>query len=682
LFIWVALPLQFVLADEGMWLFTNPPTEQLRGRYGFDPTPDWLDHVQKSAVRFSSGGSGAFVSAEGLVLTNHHVAIGDLERLSAADRNLLDTGFLARTRDEELPCSALEINLLWNIEDVTERINGAVASGLSPADAESARRAMISTIETESENATGLDCQVVTLYRGERFHLYQYKRFTDVRIVWAPEHGIAYFGGDTDNFEYPRYALDAALYRVYENGQPYRPEHFLRWGRHGASAGDLVFVPGHPGRTQRLNTLDHLRFMRDIEFPSSLRWLSRREVELQVFSAQNAEFARIASGEMLGVQNRRKAFTGILAGLQDPAIVEQKAEREASLRDAVNTNPEYNARWGDAWDHIADARENYRGFYDRHRTGLHSTLFGIALTLVRLSEELEKPSADRLPEYGDARLDSLYLSLYSPDPIYDDLEINRLASSLSHMMETFGGDDPFVQRALGGLSPRAQATALVRGTQLKDVQTRKALAEGGRDAIAASTDPMIRLAADLDPEFRMWQKRYEDDVESVEKDAYAKIAAAHFAVNGEDAYPDATFTLRLAFGTVQGYAEDGRDVPPFTTFDGLYDRANARSGQPGFELPQRWIDRKGRLNLDTPFNFVCSADITGGNSGSPVINRDAELVGLVFDGNLHSLANGIAYSETQARAVAVDSRAIIEALRKVYKTRTLVDEIPHGANGS
>jgi hypothetical protein len=670
------------IADEGMWLFSNPPVDILQERHAFEPRERWLEHLQKSAIRFNAGGSGSFVSSDGLVLTNHHVGSGVLEDLSTPEQNFIETGYYANTKDKELNCPDFEANVLWRIEDVTERVINAGTTKESPAEANTARREMISTIEQECETETGLDCQVVALYRGEQYHLYQYKRFTDIRLVMAPELSIAFYGGDNDNFEYPRYALDMCFFRIYENGKPYRPEHYLTWSRDGSSEGDLIFVVGHPGRTQRHTTVAHLAFLRDVEVPRRLQQFWRREVQLQSFSMRNAEYARIAAGELLGVQNGRKASTALLAGLQDPAILKRKLEEEQALRDAVAANPEYRERWGDAWDDISQARAAYREFYERHHTGVHSRLFGIAVELVRLAEELPKPRAERLPEYSDANLDSLYHSLYSPSPVYDALEIERLENSLSHIMTTFGAEDAYTQKTLDGMAPRARAVALVQDTALKDVDTRKALAGGGAEAIAASTDPMIRLAAELDGDVRHWRKKYEDAIESIEKEAYAKIATAQFAINGEGMYPDATFTLRLAFGQVKGYAEDGREVPAYTTFHGLYDRASDRSALPGYELPARWLKNKNRLKLGTPYNFVCTADITGGNSGSPVINKNGEIVGLVFDSNLHGIVHDIVYTEERGRAVAVDVRGMIEALRKVYKARALVDEILYAADGS
>ncbi len=662
-------------ADEGMWLYTKPPTKYLKEKYGFEPTPTWLEHVQKSSVRFNTGGSGSLVSASGLVMTNHHVGSDNLEKFSTPEKNLLKTGFYAKTAADELKCEDLELNILWKIDDVTERVKGAAAKDMSPADANTARRKMMLTIEKECEDATKLDCQVVTLYKGGRYHLYQYKRYTDVRLVMAPEQDIAFFGGDTDNFEYPRFDLDMCFFRVYEDGKPLKPEHYLKWSQNGAADGDLVFVSGHPGRTQRQNTVEHLKYLRDFEMPLSLQRLWRREVQLATFMARNEEFERIASGDFFGVQNGRKARTGMLAGIQDPAVMARKIADEKKLRAAVDANPDYKGQWGDAWDQIAKALTSYRTFALRRQVGPNGDLFGIARDLVRLADELPKPSPERLREYADSNLDSLYLDLYSPKPIYDDLEINRIASGLSYMAEMLGYDDPYVQKALGGMSPQARAEMLVRGTKLKDVEVRKKIAAGGTEAIATSTDPMIKLAKDLDPEARALRKRYEDEIESAEREAYAKIAAAQFAINGEDAYPDATFTLRLAFGPVKGYKETGKDVPAFTDFAGMYQRATERKGQKGFELPKVWWDRKDKLDLKTPYNFVCTADIIGGNSGSPVVNTKGEVVGLIFDGNIQSLVLDIAYTEDQARAVSVDSRAMIEAMKKIYDAGPLAEEI-------
>jgi len=678
----IALP---AVADEGMWLFTHPPRNILQKNYDFQPDAAWLEHIQKSCVRFGRGGSASLVSADGLVMTNHHVGSDAIEKLSTAERNLIEDGFYAPTRDVELKCDDLELQILWSIEDVTAEVNAAVSGEMSPADAGAARRRKIAEIEARSQADTGLYSEVVTLYRGAWYHLYRYKRYDDVRLVWAPELRTAAFGGDVDNFEYPRYSLDVAFFRIYENGKPLEPAEYLRFASKGVEEEDLVFVTGHPARTQRILTVDHLKLLRDVVYPTILQRLWRREVQLLNFCDRSEENRRIGWGDLASVQNSRKAFTGYLNGLQDPAIFATKVAAEKRLRDAVEANPEYRSKWGDAWPRLAEAEREFATYYGRYsalegrRAPITwSSLFSLARHIVRLTEELEKPSEARLSEYRDTELESLKLRLYSPAPIYDALEIETLASGLAYLAETFGADDPLVATALAGRSPRAAAEDAVRHTRLKDVPARKALVEGGVAAVRTADDPLLRLARVLDADARALRARYEDEVESVESEAYAKIAAAQFAVLGDELPPDATGTLRMSFGPVRGFVENGQPVPPYTTLAGLFDRAALRKHAPPFDLRQNWIDAKPRLDLHTPYNFVSTAEVIGGNSGSPVLNRAGQVVGIIFDINLQGLVWDTAYSDAQARSVAVDVRAIMEALTKVYRADALVKELTAG----
>ena len=531
-------------------------------------------------------------------------------------------------------------------------------------------------IEQEAKDTTGLDCEVVTLYHGGRYHLYKYKRFTDVRLVMAPEQAAAFFGGDNDNFEFPRFNLDCCFLRVYENDKPLKAEHYLKVCTEGSREGDLLFVTGHPGRTQRLLTADHLKFLRDVEMPDSLRRLWRREVQMNIFCNRGAENARIGHDALLGIENGRKARMGIYAGLLDPTLMKGREEADAKLKTAAANRPA--EAGGDPWERLAAAQKTYGTFFQRSRAlggGPGSTLFGIARTIVRLADELPKPSQERLREYRDSELESVYLGLYSPSPIYEALEIDNLTSGLSYMAEALGADDPSVVKAFGGLSPRARAEQLVKGCTLQDIETRKQMVKDGKKAVEASTDPMIQLAIAMDAESRAMRKRSEDEVEGVERDAYAKIAAVQFALYGESLYPDATGTLRLAFGQVKGYNEGDRKIPAYTTMAGMFERYQERGPQPPFDMPKSWLDKKDKIRLETPFNFVFTADIIGGNSGSPVVNTRGEVAGLIFDGNIQSLIWDIAYDDREGRALAVDVRAIIEALRNIYDAGFLAEEM-------
>jgi hypothetical protein len=672
-------------ADEGMWLFTNPPVKLLQEKYRFQPTAAWLEHVQKSSVRIGNRGSGSFVSPDGLVMTNHHVGVECLAKISTKDKNYLATGFEAKSNADEPKCQDLELNVLMSIEDVTARVSGAVQPGMDAASAEKARRAEINGIEKDSRDKTGLRSDVVTLYNGGQYHLYRYKQYTDVRLVFAPQKAIAFYGGDPDNFEYPRYDLDICFFRVYENEKPVHVDNYLKWSESGAAEGDLIFVSGHPGRTERADTVAHLLYQRDYAVPGALNLLRRREVLLKNFSDHSAENARRAEDDLFGIQNSRKAYLGMLAGLQDPAILGKKREAEKELRDAVVKDPKLSQSYGDGWDQVAATiktqikiRDEYNAFGigpQRRSQSFNSDLFDIAIKLVRLAEETAKPNGERLREYSEAALDSLKLQLFSDAPIYEDLEIVQLADSLGMMAEVMGEENEMVQRVLAGKSPRDRAAELVHGTTLKDVAVRKRLADGGLKAIQDSSDPMIQLARLIDPESRRIRQAFEQQVDEPLRQAYGKLANARFAVYGSSVYPDATFTLRLAFGEAKGYIEGGENILWATTLGGTYDHAAAHNNKAPFELPKIWNERKSQLTLTTPFNFVSTADVIGGNSGSPVINRKGELVGIVFDGNIESLVWDYTYTDQVARTVAVHSAGILEALRKVYAANRLVTEL-------
>jgi hypothetical protein len=675
----IAAPALLLHGDEGMWTFDNVPRALIKQKYGFDVTDEWLERVRLASVRVGDGGSGSFVSPDGLLFTNQHVGRGQVAKLSTPQRDLVKDGFYAPTRADELKCPDLELNVLVSYEDVTARVLGAVKAGASDADAARQRRAEMAAIEKGCVSATGLKCEVITLYSGGEYWLYRNKRYTDVRLVFAPEEQIAYFGGDYDNFTYPRWNFDITFFRAYENGQPARTPHHFTWSKAGAAEGELIFTPGYPGSTARLLTVAQLRYHRDIGNPIQKRvWTSRRDA-LVKYAALGPEEARRASAARLGLENSLKRLVGQQEGLANPRIFAKKEADEAALRAKVAANPPWLKAYAAAWDEIAGAYAAMGTLPERQAFSnlTASRLAGMASTIVRYGDEIQKPSAQRYPEFTDARLEGLKFSLFSSAPVYAGMEEAQLAAWLEEAQATLGADDPFVKAALAGQAPAAVAKQAIAATALADVAARKALVEGGAAAIRASSDPLIALARRVEPvirELRAWQ---EEKIQSVEARAGQKIAEARFAVYGKSAYPDANFNLRLEYGSVLGYEEDTTLVPYKTTFYGLFERAAAFGGKPPFQLPARWRDGRAALDLATPFNFVYTADTIGGNSGSPVINRAAEICGINFDSNLQKLPNRYLYIDEAegSRAVGVHAAGIIEGLRKIYGADALVVEL-------
>jgi hypothetical protein len=664
--------------DEGMWTFDNVPRDLIKKQYGFEITDQWLEHVRLAAIRVS-GASASFVSPDGLLLTNQHVGRDQVAKLSTPQRNLLRDGFYAATPAEELKCTDWEANVLVSYEEVTARVQGAVKPGATDAAANAQRKAEIAGIEKACAAGTGLKCEVVTLYSGGEYWLYRNKKYTDIRLVFTPEQDVAYFGGDYDNFTYPRWNFDVNFFRIYENGQPLKSPHYLKWSANGAAEGELIFAPGYPGATSRLLTSAQLRYQRDVGNPLQMQvWTARRAV-LLAYQARGAEQQRRGETPRLGLENSIKRLIGQQDGLKNPRIFSKKEDEEARLRTKVAANPEWQKAYAPAWGQIEAAYAQLPAMATRIAFSnlTASRLAGMASTIVRYGTEIAKPGGQRYPEFADARLEGLKAGLFSPAPVYADLEEAQLAGWLEAGLKALGPGDPFIAAALNGGTPAGVARAALSGTKLADPATRQAIIEGGAPAIAASADPLIDLARRVEPivrELRAWQ---EEKLQSVDASAGEKIARARFAAYGKAVYPDANSNLRFEYGTVAGYELGSTLVPYKTTFYGLYDRSAAFNGKAPFTLPGRWRDGQSKLDLQTPFNFVYTADTIGGNSGTPIINRNAEVVGVNFDSNLQKLPNRYMYIDEAegSRAVGVHSAGIIEGLTKLYGATALVVEL-------
>jgi hypothetical protein len=661
-----------------MWTFDAPPLAYWKKTYGFAPDQAWLDHVRLASVRLP-GCSASFVSPYGLVLTNHHCARPCVASAAPADTDYNTVGFVATSFMDERKCATLYVDQLQSIQDVTARVRKAVTARTPQAQV-AERAAAIDSIERDCAQSTKLLCQVVTLYQGGIYSLYRYKRFTDVRLVMVPEEAAAFFGGDPDNFTYPRYDLDMALLRVYENGAPMAVKDYLRWSAAGATEGDLVFVTGNPGSTGRLLTVAQMGYLRDVEYPATLAAYDRALGVLQGLT-KTPERARQLENTIFGLENSKKAVTGYRAGLLDTAIMARKAAFERDLRARVEADTALRAKYGGAWTAIAAAERDraaranttrYHGFGPNPPFG--SQLLNWAGAIVQLPAERAKPDSERLPAYRGDGLTRITQALVAATPVDTELEKLSLAAYLTAARRALPSDDPYLGLVLAGRSPEVAAEALVDGTTLANPEVRRALVEGGESAVAESKDPLIVLARKIDPMSRRAQER-EMRSEAVIATNADKVGQALFAVYGTTLPPDATFTLRISDGVVKGYSMNGTIAPYRTNFYGLYGRSAAFDDKGPFHLPDRWMQKRDTIDLATPLNMVSTNDIIGGNSGSPVINRDGELVGLIFDNNIQALPNRFIFTDEAARSVSVHSRAIIEALRKVYDANRLAEEL-------
>lgn len=671
------------VADEGMWPFDHVPVEALRAKYGVTLTNEWLHHLQLSTARLTGSCTGSFVSPDGLVLTNHHCAQEAIVEHSTASSDLLKHGFLARTRAEELPCSSIEITSLVGMEDVTAKVLAATR-GLDDQAANEARKRVLSELELASEAASRRDpktgplfCEAVTLYHGGQYLIYRYKRYSDVRLVFAPEYDIADFGGDPDNFQFPRWCLDMALLRVYENGQPAKIANWLRIDVAGAREGDPTFVAGHPGTTERTLTMAELSRERGVTLPLRTLLDSELRGRLIQFGKTGDEANRQIQDELLDLENGLKARRALLTALNDDSMLTVKAHDEQALRARVDADPALRASAGHAWDEIGAAQRIASGMevrYDllEHRRAFHGHLMAWARTIVRGTAERAKPNGERLREYAESALPFVEQRLVAPAPAYPAVEQLEIAFDLERLREYLGIDDPLVKSLLGADTPDAVAARLVRGTKLGDPAFRAALWKGGAAAVAASDDPLVAFARTIEPEARALRTRWDDAVEAPTTRGSEAIARARFAVYGANLYPDATLTLRLNDGRVAGWSEGGRTIAPFTTVGEAFARA---TGADPLILPPAWLAARGALDPATPFNLATTNDIVGGNSGSPMVNAKGDLVGLVFDGNFPSIAGDYWFDIRDNRCVAVHTALIKAALVNVYKADALAKEL-------
>jgi hypothetical protein len=669
------LPAGYVKEFGTMWTFEAPPLDYWKARYGFTAPKAWLDHVRLASVRLPNC-SASFVSRSGLVMTNHHCARECITAVSTPDSNFQELGFVSRTPADERKCQGLYVDQLQSMEDVTDRIQGVVSARAPAARQVVQRDSAKAAIEQACKQETQLTCQVISYYQGGIYSLYRFKRFDDLRLVLAPEKGISFFGGDPDNFTFPRYDLDLTLLRVYQNDRPFEPRNYLRWSANGAKDGDLVFVTGNPGSTGRLLTVAQMEYLRDVQYPAQLAAYDRNLAVLRELSQRDEETRRQLENQIFSLENSKKAVSGYLAGLRDSSLMTKKRAFERDFRRRIAADPKLRVRYGSAWDEIAKAQRELAALSKQAQWyGFGgSPLLNVAGGIVRIPQQAQLPDSLRLPQYRGPGLDNIRKAVLGSVPGNPEADKEMLAGWLTAAAKDLPLSDPYLQAILGGRSPEVAAETHVNGTRLADSTVRRSLLEGGAAAVAGSSDPLIVLARRLNPiSMRVAQRAARlSDIISANAE---KVGQAIFAAYGRSLPPDATFSLRITDGVVKGYPMNGTIAPYKTSYFGLFARSAEFEDQPPFKIPERWKDRQSQLDLSQPFNFVTTNDIIGGNSGSPMINRNAEIVGLIFDGNIQQLPNRFLYTDEVARAVGVHSEGIVEALRKVYQADRVADEL-------
>jgi len=662
-------------SDEGMWTLDNLPLKYLNETYKFKPSKTFLKNIQLSSVRFNDGGSGSFVSKNGLVLTNHHVAMGQLQKISNKNNDYVNTGFLAKTNKEEIKCPDLELNILINFENVTDKVNSFLINMTDSNDIEKKRKEIISRIEKESYEKYGLRSDVVELYHGGEFWLYKYKRYTDIRLVHSPELQLAAFGGDSDNFQYPRYALDYAFFRVYENDKPIEVKNYLKWSSKGFEENELLFVAGHPGSTDRQKTVSEILFLRDHSFPEYLKILNEKIAFMREYSSRGKEEERKARGSILGMENSIKAIRGEYAALLDSNIIKKIEQNENSLKDYVSNNNELNIKYGNIWKNIKNVQDK---MIERKKETYYQKFSGqlpsIALTIIQYDMEIDKPNSERFEEFRDSSLETMRLHFLTSAPVYKDKDIFTLSKGLMISKKELGDENSFIKIALENKDIDELSKYIIENTKLDNLEYRKELLEN-RDKIKNSKDPLIQWVKKIEPILRKNREWIKKEVESVLTTEGGKLSELRFLAFGRNTYPDATFTLRLSIGSAKPYEIDGWKVPSFTTFNGLLERSDGFKNNKEYTLSPKIYKNRNKLNLSAKINFCSTHDITGGNSGSPVINMKGEIVGLIFDGNAYSHSLSYVYTDEKARSISVHTEGIEEALRNIYSANKLLLEL-------